>query len=68
MRQCCFFYLRRSSGGLQLIGIVVLGEYLGLTYIEAKGDLSTSSCGISIHPASESCDPYLTVATAHDDI
>jgi hypothetical protein len=32
---------------VQLIGIVVLGEYLGLTYIEAKGVLSTSSGGMS---------------------
>jgi len=33
---------RCSSGGLQLIGFVVLGEYPGLKYIDAKGDISTS--------------------------
>jgi hypothetical protein len=40
----------------------------GRWYVEAKGDLSTSSGGMSIDPAPESRDPYLAVVAVHQDI
>jgi hypothetical protein len=51
--------LPRSARSRQMLSLVSRSEMIEkAVYLER----------CSIYPASESCDPYLTVATAHDDI